>query len=105
MKAKIKETCEIVDVYHESQHGQITNIYKENVFVNGRIWTEDELIFLNASEVKEADLKKEFDNYTKDILASDVKFEPFTHLYNCAKHFYELGLNTKIEDEQQRKYI
>ena len=63
MKAKIKETGEIVDVYHEPQHGQITNIYKESVFVNGRIWTEDELIFLNSSEVKEVDLEKEIDNY------------------------------------------
>lgn len=58
MKAKIKETGEIVDVYHEPQHGQIINIYKESVFVNGRIWTEDELIFLDTIEVKEVDLDK-----------------------------------------------
>ena len=51
MKAKIKETGEIVDVYHEPQHGQITNIYKESVFVNGRIWTEDELEFIESKEV------------------------------------------------------
>ena len=49
----------------------------------------------NAIEVKEVDLDKEFDNYTKDILACDVQFEPFTHLYNCAKHFFELGLKTQ----------
>lgn len=48
--------------------------------------------FLNTLEVKEVDLEKEFDNYTKDILACDVQFEPFTHLYNCAKHFFELGM-------------
>ena len=46
-------------------------------------------------EVKEMDLDEEFDNYAKNILACDVQFEPFTHLYNCAKHFYELGLNTQ----------
>ena len=46
---------------------------------------------------KEVDLEKEFDNYTKDILACDVQFEPFTHLYNCAKYFYELGLKAKGE--------
>lgn len=47
---------------------------------------------IDALEVKEVDLEKEFDNYAKDILACDVQFEPFTHLYNCAKHFYELGM-------------
>ena len=45
MKAKVIKTEEIVDVYHESQHGQVTNIYKESVFVNGRMWSEDELDF------------------------------------------------------------
>ena len=45
MKARIIKTGEMVDVYHEAQHGQITNIYKESVLVNGRMWTEDELDF------------------------------------------------------------
>ena len=44
---------------------------------------------------KKVDLEKEFDNYAKDILACDVQFEPFTHLYNCAKYFYELGLKAQ----------
>jgi hypothetical protein len=48
-------------------------------------------------EVKKVDLEKEFDNYAKDILACDVQFEPFTHLYNCAKYFYKLGLAQKGE--------
>lgn len=48
-------------------------------------------------EVKEVDLEKEFDNYAKDILACNVQFEPFTHLYNCAKYFYKLGLAQKGE--------
>lgn len=51
--------------------------------------------FLDTLEVKEVDLEKEFDNYTKDIMACDVQFEPFTQLYNCAKHFYELGLKAQ----------
>jgi hypothetical protein len=42
--------------------------------------------------VKEVDLEKEYDDYTKDIMACDVQFEPFTHLYNCAKHFFEFGM-------------
>lgn len=46
-------------------------------------------------KVKDVDLKEEFDNYAKNILACDVQFEPFTHLYNCAKHFYELGLKAQ----------
>ncbi len=53
------------------------------------------LSFLNTLEVKEVDLEKEFDDYTKDIVACDVQFEPFTHLYNCARHFFELGLKMK----------
>ena len=53
------------------------------------------LSFINTLEVKEVDLEKEFNNYTKNILACDVQFEPFTHLYNCAKHFFELGLKVQ----------
>lgn len=54
MKAKVVKTGEIVDVYHEPQHGQITNIYKESVLVNGRMWTEDELNFcVKTSEAPE----------------------------------------------------
>ncbi len=53
--------------------------------------------FLDTLEVKEVDLEKEFDDYTKDIVACDVLFEPFTHLYNCARHFFELGLKMKKE--------
>ena len=54
--------------------------------------------YINTLEVKEVDLKKEIDNYTKNILACDVQHEPFTHLYNCAKHFYELGINARKEE-------
>ena len=46
-------------------------------------------------EAKKVDIEKEFDDYTKDILACDIQFEPFTHLHNCAKHFFELGLKAK----------
>ena len=56
------------------------------------------LSFLNTLEVKEVDLEKEFDNYAKDILACDVQFQPFTHLYNCAKYFYELGIKSQTKD-------
>ena len=54
MKAKVIKTGEIVEVYHEPQHGQTTNIYKECVLLNGRMWTEDELDFcVKTSEAPE----------------------------------------------------
>ena len=54
MKAKVIKTGEIVEVYHEPQHGQTTNIYKECVLLNGRMWSEDELDFcIKTSEAPE----------------------------------------------------
>lgn len=49
MKAKIKATNEIVEVYHEPQHGTPKMIYKESVLVNSRMWTEDELELLDKN--------------------------------------------------------
>lgn len=44
MKAKIKKTSEIVDVYYEQQNMHPDYVvYKESVLVNGRTFTEDEL--------------------------------------------------------------
>ena len=64
------------------------------------------LHFIDTFEVREVkeepisnDFEEEYDNYTKDILACDIQFEPFTHLHNCAKYFYELGLKAKGEEE------
>lgn len=53
------------------------------------------LHFLNTLEMKKVDLEKEFDRYTKSITAQDIKDEPFTQLFACAKHFFELGLKAK----------
>jgi len=54
MKAKVIKTGEIVDVYHEPQHGQVSNIYKESVLVNGRMWSEEELdFFVKANKAPE----------------------------------------------------
>ncbi len=73
MKAKVKATGEIVEVYHKSQHGQTEIIYKEAVFVNGRIWTENELEFLQDKSPCKAKiggtLKSMLDNMDKDKLA------------------------------------
>jgi molecular chaperone GrpE (heat shock protein) len=64
--------------------------FEENVY-------KSLLSFINTLGVKDVDFEKEFDDYTKDILAYDIQFEPFTHLHNCAKHFFELGLKAKGE--------
>ena len=72
--------------------------------VNGTIkWAYlGDLLNININvEVKEVDFKKEFDNYAKDILACDVQFQPFTHLYNCAKYFYELGIMASNKSQKR----
>ena len=105
MKARIKETGEIVDVYHEPQHGQITNIYKESVFVNGRIWTEDELIFLDVPEDEESDLEQEIQNIIHErfhdfygiVNSATGEYATVNDLVNVAKYFYELGKAQKGE--------
>ena len=56
---------------------------------------KDILSLLDTLEVKEVDLEKEFDEYTQPITAQDIKYEPFTQLFACAQHFYELGLKAK----------
>lgn len=106
MKAKIKETGEIVDVYHEPQHGQTANIYKESVFTNVRIWTEDELVFLDASEGEEVDLKKELeilDSILYDLDGVAVKgttsYLTVEDVKDIGKHFFELGLKFKSKRE------
>lgn len=50
MKARIRKTGEIVDVYHETQHSTPKMIYKESVLVNSRMWAEDELELLTNNE-------------------------------------------------------
>lgn len=80
---------------------EIIKIYDRNRS-NGYIDTcneiDDILSFIDTLEVKDVDLEKEFDNYTKNILACDIQFEPFTHLYNCAKYFFELGMQQSKND-------
>lgn len=77
MKAKVKATGEIVEVYHESQHGQTEIIYKEAVFVNGRIWTENELEFLQDKSPRKVKiggtLKSMLDNMDEEKLAKTRK--------------------------------
>lgn len=55
----------------------------------------DILSFLDTLEVKDVDLDKEFDRYCENLYVIDIQEAPFTEMYDCAKHFYELGLNSK----------
>lgn len=45
--------------------------------------------------VKEVDLEIEFDRYCENLYATDIQEEPFTRMYDCAKHFFELGLKAR----------
>lgn len=51
----------------------------------------------SLSTAKEMDVKKEFDRYCKDLYATDIQEAPFTKMYDCAKHFFELGLKARKE--------
>lgn len=93
MKAKVIKTGEIVEVYYEPQQGQITNIYKEAVFVNGRMWEEDELDFSINSEPKEVDLEKEFYDFLDTLIGKDNGHLSEDELFSIAKYFFELGLS------------
>ena len=48
-------------------------------------------------EWKEEDLEKEFGRYCEGLYAKDIQEAPFTKMYDCAKHFYELGIKAKGE--------
>ena len=66
---------------------------------------EDLLSFIDSTEVKEADLKKEIDDFmAKEWEGIEEKDEPFysmikNDLTNVAKHFFELGMavNNKVK--------
>ena len=76
--------------------------YHEGIF-DGLSMLENFIDTIDTKEVEEEpvsnDFEEEFDNYANGILACDIQFEPFTHLHNCAKYFYELGLKAKGEEE------
>jgi hypothetical protein len=47
---------------------------------------------LGTIKVKEVDLEKEFDRYCDNLYLIDLENEPYAELFECAKHFFELGL-------------
>ena len=92
MKQYISKDALVAEIERRKQTWQ----HQDQQYVNGGKDVCDYLLgFLDTLEVKEIDFEKEFDNYAKDITACDVQFEPFTHLYECAKYFFELGLKTQ----------
>ncbi len=107
MKAKVIKTGEIVEVYHEPQHGQVSNIYKESVLVNGRMWEEDELDFSINSESKKVDLDDKIHDYINTHYSegcdggmisdahNDIGGVTYSDLTAIAKHFFELGIKAQ----------
>lgn len=77
MKAKVIETGEIVEVYREPQHGKVSNIFREAVWFNGRMWNEDELDFLVNSKLKKVDLENRLmiANNGSTLVVWNMKFQ------------------------------
>lgn len=74
MKAKVIKTGEIVDVYHEPQHGQVSNIYKESVLINGRMWSEEELdFFVKANKAPKKIYLNPIQDALTELLSTKVK--------------------------------
>ena len=65
----------------------------------GQAFIKSLLSFLNTLEVKEVDLDKEFDKYCENLYLIDLENEPYEELFECAKHFFELGLKVNQKEE------
>lgn len=50
---------------------------------------------LKEQEKSEVDLEKEIDKYCEPIKPWQIQEAPYTSMENCARHFYELGLNAR----------
>jgi hypothetical protein len=53
------------------------------------------LSLIDTLEVKEVDLDKEFDKYCDNLYFIDLENEPYEELFECAKHFFELGIRAQ----------
>jgi len=54
------------------------------------------LSFLDTLEVKEIDLDEEFNKYCENLYLIDLENDPYAELFECAKHFFKLGLNANL---------
>lgn len=63
------------------------------VSLGARIAMLEEIFsYLDTLEVKEVDLDEEFDKYCDNLYLIDLENEPYAELFECAKHFFELGM-------------
>lgn len=53
------------------------------------------LNILDTLEVKEVNLDEEFNKYCDNLYLIDLENEPYAELFECAKHFFELGLKAQ----------
>ena len=53
------------------------------------------LNILDTLEVKEVNLNEEFNKYCDNLYLIDLENEPYAELFECAKHFFELGLKAQ----------
>ena len=53
------------------------------------------LNILDTLEVKEVNLDEEFNKYCDNLHLIDLENEPYAELFECAKHFFELGLKVQ----------
>ena len=68
---------------------------KSGCWVSSTYMYEDLLDFIDTLEVKEVDLDAEFDKYCETLYLIDLENEPYAELFECAKHFFELGLKVQ----------
>lgn len=54
---------------------------------------DDILSFLDNLEIKEVDLEKEVDDWYNTKASKEFENVLYSDIENCAKHFFELGLN------------
>ena len=63
------------------------NSYKDNINMKANKASE------KIQKVKKVDLDKEFEKYCANLYLIDFENEPYAELFECAKYFFELGLN------------
>ena len=68
---------------------------KQGCWVSSTYMYEDLLDFLDTLEVKEVDLDEEFNRYCDTLYLIDLENEPYAELFECAKHFFKLGLKAQ----------
>lgn len=94
MKQYIDKTALVAEI---EKHQAIWDGMDDDYCKGQRLAYSDVISFLDTLEVKEVDLDAEFDKYCETLYLIDLENEPYAELFECAKHFFELGLKTKKE--------